>query len=392
MFQQDSNIEPIQFLAIDDDPIQLKLLEATLKGIGYYSLETSLTAEEGLAKLRNHMPDILLLDLQLPDKNGLAVLEELKPILAEGKLKVIVLSSNREDEIVIQALSLGATDYVFKADNDKILKARILNVVRHVDLEKKLFKSLKNIEADIDLAREIQMGIVPLQDSYSSQNLDFGMIYLAAEYVSGDIYDIYKMDENHFRIFLADATGHGIQAALVTMSIKTEYDRLKISHRDICKIIDELNTSIFATFSHMTLYTCFILDIDLEKGEIVYTSSGHNDQVLYQAGKITELPATNPIIGYSEKSVAKSERLILDKDFCIYLFTDGCYEFFDTEGNLYGEKRLYELLERISGMPARDRTINFVTELYELMGYSGFRDDLSFISISPVIVDSTQGN
>ena len=115
-----------QILIVDDEPQIRKLLEITLQANDYKVFEAS-TANEGLIMAANHPPDLVLLDLGLPDENGHSVLKKLREWYNKP---IIILSVQSSEEDIINALDNSATDYLVKPFRTGELLARIRSALR----------------------------------------------------------------------------------------------------------------------------------------------------------------------------------------------------------------------------------------------------------------------
>lgn len=123
------NPKAADILIIDDEPQIRKLLEITLQSNGYRVHEAS-TAREGLALAASHPPDLVLLDLGLPDESGHTVLKSLREWYTQP---VIILSVQSSEEAIVTALDHGANDYLVKPFRSGELLARIRSVLRSIN-------------------------------------------------------------------------------------------------------------------------------------------------------------------------------------------------------------------------------------------------------------------
>jgi two-component system KDP operon response regulator KdpE len=114
-------------LVVDDEPAIRRLLKTTLRPQGYQVVEAE-TGREALGQIRAENPDVLILDLGLPDIDGI---ELIRAIRAESQVPIIVLSIRGDDRGKVQALDLGADDYVTKPFSTEELLARIRAALRH---------------------------------------------------------------------------------------------------------------------------------------------------------------------------------------------------------------------------------------------------------------------
>ena len=115
-----------EILIIDDEDQIRKLLDITLRAHNYSVIEAA-TAKEGLIHASNHPPELIILDLGLPDKDGLSVLQELRQWHTNP---IIILSVQKEEETIIKALDSGANDYLTKPWRNGELLARIRSALR----------------------------------------------------------------------------------------------------------------------------------------------------------------------------------------------------------------------------------------------------------------------
>jgi two-component system, OmpR family, KDP operon response regulator KdpE len=115
-----------EILVIDDEEQIRKLLDITLRSHNYSVIQAA-TAKEGLIHASNHPPELIILDLGLPDKDGLSVLQELRQWHTNP---IIILSVQKEEETIIKALDSGANDYLTKPWRNGELLARIRSALR----------------------------------------------------------------------------------------------------------------------------------------------------------------------------------------------------------------------------------------------------------------------
>ncbi len=120
-------------LIIDDEPQICKLLQIALTSNQYKVIECN-TAQDGIVKAANYLPDLILLDLGLPDKNGQDVLIEFRTWYHHP---IIILSVQKDEENIVKALDNGATDYLVKPFRTGELLARIRSALRNSSQENK---------------------------------------------------------------------------------------------------------------------------------------------------------------------------------------------------------------------------------------------------------------
>lgn len=135
-----------EILIIDDEPQIRKLLEISLESNGYKVIVAE-NGKQGILLAANHSPDLILLDLQLPDKSGHEVLKELRTWFNKS---IIILSVLDNEEDIVSALDCGATDYLTKPFRNAELSARIRSAIRR-NWNENLDSIYKNNDLTIDL-------------------------------------------------------------------------------------------------------------------------------------------------------------------------------------------------------------------------------------------------
>ncbi len=111
-------------LVVDDLFPNLYLMEAILEDAGYKTITAS-SGKEALEKVEDELPDLILLDIMIPDMNGIEILERIKANEKTHKIPVIMVSALREIDVFIDALSRGAVDYIKKPIEQKVLLTKI---------------------------------------------------------------------------------------------------------------------------------------------------------------------------------------------------------------------------------------------------------------------------
>ena len=156
-----------EILVIDDEPQIRKLLEITLHS-NQYSVKEAVNAREGLIMAANHPPDLIILDLGLPDENGHNVLKKLRQWFTNP---VIILSVQKSEEDIIRALDNGANDYLTKPFRTGELMARIRSVMRHsLSEEKEQVFRCQGLEVDLT-ARIVKKNNEPVKLTSTEYNL-----------------------------------------------------------------------------------------------------------------------------------------------------------------------------------------------------------------------------
>ena len=210
-----------------------------------------------------------------------------------------------------------------------------------------LKKQKDEIDRNLQIAQKIQLNLIPNERTYPVRSeLKFNGLYKAMDAVGGDIFDVIRCGRNSYGILMADVSGHGIPAALVTamakVSFNTHAQHYGILTSEVCsKVNKDIIRLLGNEFTHYL--TAFFGIIDLEKKTFSWTNCGHHPALLIRRDTVLSLGTPSPFIGYLENAVFNDESIELEKADRIVLYTDGIVEAKNDAGELYDTPRLISL-------------------------------------------------
>ncbi len=207
----------------------------------------------------------------------------------------------------------------------------------------KLMNSLKIIQEDLETAKTIQRNILPLGIRKIAQ-LDFSSAFEPMSEVGGDVFDVVRIGDSKIRLFLADAIGHGVQAALITMAIKAEFDHLKFEAQTPADVLYSLNQIFIDRYGKKSnQFTAVIVDAELSKNEIVYACAGHNDPYIISKNNIIPLTESGVMLGLEKDVEYLNYSLPFQFGDSLFMISDGYLEQENDSGEFLGEQNLLEI-------------------------------------------------
>lgn len=248
------------------------------------------------------------------------------------------------------------------------------------DRTSELNASLKLIHRDLAIAKKIQGKIIP-GEMISRSDLEVQYLYKPQDEVGGDIFDISEINKDRIRIFLADALGHGIQAALLTLVIRSEYENFKLLHSpaDCLKnFSDQFHTKFH---SLNTYYSAVVIDIIFSEQKLIYASAGHPNQILWRDGKLEEITQTARITGFGKDIQVKERELPFPPGSRMFLFTDGLFEQFNEEREIFGEERIQNIVLNQSNLSLSSIMAETENQLSRFLVGNKAQDDITFVAI-----------
>lgn len=288
-------------------------------------------------------------------------------------------------------LSFALADKIkqLQKEKDDIIQQKLkLQIQVQENLEREIQKRSEelqkqnlSLQRDLEMARKIQSKIFP-SGSFETEYFLTEVLYLPRDKVGGDFYSIHYFSNTKLRVFLADATGHGVQAALITMTIKSEYDSLKEIILDPAELLENLYHRFFDIYEGLNLYfSSFLADLDIQNRKITYASVGHPNQYILYNKKIIDLERTASLFGVTLGNAIANKQEEIFKDGKLILFTDGIYEEFDHNKEQYGELRLKEKLIKISHLSPKEICQQIYEDIQTYSELSVFFDDATMIVI-----------
>ena len=239
------------------------------------------------------------------------------------------------------------------------------------------------IQKQLDMASVIQRSILPSSiDDWNE--LKFAVRYLAMEKIGGDFYDIHQLKDDKLGIMIADVSGHGIPAALVTTMAKISFGNAGSKYDSPKSIFQELNQNILDHVKTQDYMTCFMVAID-DEYNVVYSNASHQKAILLrtETGKVELLDTNGLFIGAIEEARSSYEEKITKLNYGdrIILYTDGIPEALNEERKEYSNARLEELVAKHRDLPLEDLADYIIDDVQRYIGGAQLEDDLTLVII-----------
>jgi ligand-binding sensor domain-containing protein/serine phosphatase RsbU (regulator of sigma subunit) len=239
------------------------------------------------------------------------------------------------------------------------------------------------LHEDLLQAEAFQRGLLPQLPE--SERLEFGATYVPAEIVGGDIYDVCEVRPHVFRIFIADTTGHGVQASLRTMLIKAEYDRLKSAVEGVGDLLEKLNRNLMAMSGMQVHASACCLDLHIHEGgraSVSYANAAHPEVLRLGAG---QPPIYQPglYLGFDEEATYPQVLTSLFPGEVLVVYSDGAVEEENTTGARFEGKRLVDIASSLQAKSApMVELVNQVSDaIVDFRGGRPASDDVTLIAV-----------
>jgi len=377
-------------LIADDDNAILLLLSKVL-GANDHELTLANNGKEALERIKEKTFDLIISDLQMPEVNGIEVLQAGKKKSAETE--VLILTGHASIKSAVSAMKLGAFEYLTKPVDVEELRLKVAQALKHRQLkieierqQRKIDEYNEMIQHDLKLAEQVQQSLVPLP--ISNSKIDIGLKHLPMIGVGGDFADIYYDGEQYIYITMIDITGHGITAALLVNRICSEIRSLVRDEFEPNEILYNLNNFVIDIFQRTGMFlTMFTSKLDLHANSFTYAGSSHPAIVLWKqnSDKFQKLSSQNMIIGFEKQPVENflQDTIQLDNGDKLFFYTDGIIEAENDEREQFGMKRLLFIIDQMKHHASQEIAERVVSYMQEQQ-FTHIRDDI-FIIVSHLL-------
>ena len=379
--------EGARILVVDDQPENCAVLQRRLEREGHSCLSVH-DGETALARLAAEPFDLALLDIMMPGIDGREVLRRIKADAKLRHLPVIMISALDQIESVVHCIELGAEDYLPKPFDPVLLRARIgasLDRKRLRDAEQAAFAALK--ESQEKLAAELAEAAAYVQ-SVLPAPLAGGPVrasweFLPSSSLGGDAFDYGPLPGGLFGICLLDVCGHGVGAALLSISVLNVIRSESLPGVDFTDpgaVLAALNTAFPMERHGEMFFTAWCGIYDTSSRAMRFAAGGHPPAVLVRAdGTAERLAAKGPVIGACPGMKFATAEAAVPPGARLFVFSDGAYEITRADGSVMGHGDLQAMLARAP----REGAVPWVmSQLRAANSQPVFDDDVSLVEFS----------
>ncbi len=382
-------------LIIDDDDVVRASLAAYLEDSSFSVLQAN-NGLQGLQVFEQQQPDLVICDLRMPQVGGLELIRQVTE--RSPDIPVIVLSGAGVMNDAVEALRLGAADYLIKPLEDLAVlehsvrraldRSRLLLENRRYrekleTANRELEASLHLLQEDQTAGRQVQMNMLP-QSPWSTDGFRFEHQIIPSLYLSGDFVDYFRVDEHRVAFYLADVSGHGASSAFVTVLLKFMTTRLMFESRrggsmpefKPSDVLGHINRGLINTRlgKHVTMVGGVI---DEHTGLLTYSIGGHLPlPVLYTPQQTQYLQGRGLPVGLFNEATYTDHVMALPEQFSLTLLSDGILDLLPGETLKEKEAALPEIVSAAGG------SLDGLRQKFGLATLGEMPDDIALMVLS----------
>jgi phosphoserine phosphatase RsbU/P len=393
----------MRMLIAEDERITRTMLERQLRSWGH-EVTAAEDGEQAWQAFEAGAFDIVLTDWEMPTLSGVELVKRIRASARPLYTYVIILTSRSDKADVVEGIEAGADDYVSKPFDREELRVRLTAGDRVVRLERTLHQqnadlrdANERIRHGLRAAARVQHSMLPAKNVVTPR-VAAAWKYVPTDELAGDAIGLHLIDERYLIAYVVDVSGHGVPAALLSVSVVHAMDP---THADVSVLRDldasdgglgsvrrpaqvaaELNRRFRAGENGGLYLTMILCVLDITTGQLHLTAAGHPAPLILRGGDLVSLPPTGGFpIAMLDVAHYDEHCIQLQPSDRVCLFSDGVPDQTGQDGDPFGADRLREALVRRQAVPADHVVADVVAELTAWAGPGSFEDDVSLVVI-----------
>lgn len=379
----------IMVLLIDDQAIVAQAVKKMLENEKDIQLTYCDDPTKALQVAFQIKPTVILQDLVMPDVDGLTMVKFFRANPLTKNVPMIVLSSREEPDIKSQAFSLGANDYIVKLPDKLELIARIryhskayINLIERNEAFDALVASQTALKAELKEAENYVRSLLP--EKLDSELFKTDWVFTSSTDLGGDAFGYHWLDNDHFAIYLLDVCGHGVGAALLSVSainVLRAQSLPEVDFFDPASVLTGMNETFNMEEQNQMYFTFWYGVYNKQTRELTYASGGHPPAILISNNKIIKLATPGMVIGGFRGISFTSNKVTIQPNDHLYIFSDGVYEVdYNNQNRMMS---VDDFAQELLNPPANNKTkVQSMVEFSSnAQGSKYFSDDYSLVEI-----------
>ncbi len=362
-------------ILISDDQHDILAALSLLLKLNNYAAVTVDSPQEAMEAARKSTFDLFLIDLNYSrdttsGQEGLQLLSQLRR--AGITAPVIVMTAWGNIELAVEAMRLGANDFVQKPWDNQHLLAAVSKQLQRAESER---KQLLRARSELEIARHVQQKLLP-QRTIPLAHLEYAATCLPAREVGGDYYDFFSLGPGRMAGLVADISGKGIAAAILMANLQACFrSQLDNGAKTGLALLETVNRLFHASSPAEQYVTLFYFEYDDNGRSLQYINCGHLAPALFRFdGSVERLDSTSIVIGLFPECVCECREVTLQNQDALVIFTDGVTEFLDVSGEEFGDDRFLSLAASVCQLSS-PAAIQHITERLSRLSHSSEQSD-----------------
>ena len=394
----------MKVLIAEDDRVSRRMLQRQLEKWGH-DVVAAVDGRDAWEKFQADDFSIVVSDWMMPEMDGIELVRRIRESETAGYVFVILLTARSKKEDIIVGMEAGADDFLSKPFDRGELRVRLRAGERVIELERSLAQrnalleeANKRMTRDLEAAARVQQSLLPSTMPDAAQ-VRFAWRYRPCDELAGDFLNVFRLGEQHIGMYVADVSGHGVAASLLSVSISRVMTPhasassllLKADARGDYRVVPpgevaaELNRRFPMEECGDRYFTIVYGVLNLQSREFRYASAGHPPVVVLRPDQPPEtLGVASLAVGWVADVDYDEHTVQLCSGDRVLLYTDGIPEAMSPEMEQLGEGRMLASIEQSRRQPLEESVRSLVRLVEDWCSRTGPKDDVSLLAVEMV--------
>ena len=397
-------------LVVDDNELNRDMLSRRLARRGH-AVQVAESGHQALEMVEKHSFDVVLLDVMMPGIDGFETLSILRNTYAATDLPIVMATAKDQSAHIVNALRLGANDYVTKPLDFPVVLARVqtqISLKRAIDRVKQLEQRLQLRNAELEAAnlrmkRDLEAAAKIQQSSLPTvlpevEGLRFAWAYRPCDELAGDSLNIFQLDDRHIGLYVLDVSGHGVPAALLSVTVnraltlrpdgsslitESTDDQPDSTMKAPAALARRLNRIFPMATDTLQYFTVLYGLVEVESRRFRFVGAGHPGPVHATGAADQTVVHESPgyPIGIVEDADYEEAVIEMRAGDRVYLYSDGIIEERNRDGEMFGSGRLIESINQARAASLKESVDALIEQVQAWCGTDKINDDLSIVGM-----------
>ena len=380
-----------KILVVDDNEMNRDMLSRRLGRRGF-EVATAAGGQEALEAVEQQPFDLILLDIMMPGIDGMEVLQRVRETRSASELPIIMATAKTESEDIVEALKLGANDYVTKPLDFPVVLARVSTQLSLKRANEELARANERMKRSLEAAARVQQTLLP-DEVPSDDRARFAWLYRPCDELAGDSLDIFRINDHQVVLYLLDVSGHGVPASLLSVTVTrrlsphagrsspgTELPS-DLSMVNPVAVAARLNSAFPMAANGGHYFTLLYGVLDTDTGEFRFVSAGHPGPIVVRSGEPESTEVSGYPIGMLEDAEYEETVVEVHSGERLYLYSDGLEEEMNPAKEAFGLERLQDAVRKSQALELEGSLNSLVAEVVKWRGDEHLKDDVSILAV-----------
>ncbi|MFN2350597.1 MAG: SpoIIE family protein phosphatase [Kiritimatiellia bacterium] len=382
----------VRVLLVDDQPMIGEAVRRLLLPQTDIRFRFCSDPADAMRQALEFTPTVILQDLVMPGIDGLTMVNNYRAQPATKDVPLIMLSTREEPAIKAEAFARGANDYLVKLPDVVELVARIRHHSRgYINLQQRnaahqaLLASQQALAAELAEAAAYVQSLLPVP--WEQGPIQANWRFIPSAQLGGDAFGYHQLDEQHYSFYLLDVCGHGVGAALLSISAMNVLRARSLPDTDFHdpgRTLSALNEAFLMEKHNDMYFTIWYGVYNRGTGELQYSSAGHPPALLMHPAdnnlRISELRTPGMVLGGMPGTTYRNASCQIAPGDSLFMLSDGVYEITRQDDTMWTFQEFVEFMQT-AATQHRPEIDDLIQQVHALHGSDTLEDDFSIVKI-----------